>query len=53
MCNFIRIGKKEKVVGSKFVFAAPQVLIGDGAAASARNMLGELERGFFRGKKLA
>lgn len=41
--------KKEKEVGSKIVFAA---LHRDGAAASARNMLGEPKRGFFRGKKL-
>jgi hypothetical protein len=42
--------KEEKEVGSNFRFPAPER---DAVAASARNMLGELERGFFRGKKLA
>jgi hypothetical protein len=42
-------GKEEKEVGSNSRFAAREV---DAAAASARNLLGGLERGFFRCKKL-
>ncbi len=38
--------KKQKEVGSEFGFAA---LDRDGAAASGKNMLGELKRGGFQG----
>jgi hypothetical protein len=49
LCNSIRIGMRRKEVGSNFPFAAVE----DAAAASATNMLSELERGLFKGKKLA